>query len=72
MPLAARGENASDPHSIDSKAFTADQAFGHASPHDGLEQMTEKIAVTEAPMPIAREGRVVGHLTVEPQLAEME
>jgi hypothetical protein len=38
------------------EAFAADQTFGHAAIHDGLEQLTQQIALTEAAMTVLREG----------------
>ena len=46
---------------IDGKAFAADQPFRHAARHRHLEQLAKQIAVTEAAMPVLREGRVIGN-----------
>src|SRR5207302_722322 len=37
---------------------------------DGLEQTPQQIAITEAAMPVLREGRMVGYIAVEPKTAE--
>lgn len=55
---------------IDGEAFTADQSFGDTARHGRLEQLLQYIAVAEAPMPVLREGRVVGHITFQPEAAE--
>jgi hypothetical protein len=60
----------SDQAGIDSKPFATHQALTQAPVHHRLEQVPQDIALTEAAMPVAREGRVIRHLAVEPQPAE--
>jgi hypothetical protein len=55
---------------IDSKTFTADQTFGHATAHYSLEHVPQYIAVTEAAMTVLGEGRMVRHIAIETQPAE--
>ncbi len=44
---------------------TADQTFPDAAAHHRLEQAAQQITLAETPMPVLREGRVIGHLTIE-------
>ena len=60
----------SDQAGINGEAFSAHQTLAQASFHHGLEQVPEDIALPEAAMPVAREGRVVRHLALETQSAE--
>ena len=60
----------SDQAGIDRKAFTAHQTFAQASLDHRLEQVPEDIALPEPAVPVAREGRMVWHLALEPQPAE--
>src|SRR6476620_10979499 len=55
---------------IDRKGSPVDQPLGDAAPDHGLEQPSQQIAVTEAPMPILGERRVVRHLAIEPEPTE--
>ena len=55
---------------IDGKAVAPDQSFGHAALHCRLEQLTQQIAVTETPMSVLRERRMVRHFTIQPEAAE--
>ena len=59
-----------DQAGVDGKAFAADQPLGNAPLQHGLEQSPQQVAVTKAAMAVLREGRVVGHLAVEPEPAE--
>ncbi len=55
---------------INREPFTADQTLGDATRHGRLEQLAQQITVTEAPVPVLGEGRVVGHIAFQPQAAE--
>jgi hypothetical protein len=55
---------------IDGKAFATDQPLAQAAFHHRLEQMPQDIALPETAVPVAREGRMVGHLAVQPQTAK--
>ena len=59
-----------DQAGIDRKAFAADQTFVDAASHDRLEQAPQEIALAEAAVPVLREGRVVGHIAVQPEPTE--
>jgi hypothetical protein len=56
-----------DQTGIDREAFAAYQPLGDAARHRGREQPAHEVAVAEATVPILGEGRMVGHLAVEPQ-----
>src|SRR6185312_2886657 len=55
---------------INGEAVTTNQSSLDRPGDNGLEHMTEGIAVAEAPVPVLREGRVIRHLTVQPEPAE--
>jgi hypothetical protein len=55
---------------IDREAFAADQPLGNAARHGRLEQLAQQITVAEAPVPVLREGRVIGHIPFQPKAAE--
>src|SRR3546814_7439481 len=55
---------------VDREAFAADQPLGHAALDGRLEQLTQKVAVAEAAVPVLGEGRVIRHRAVEPEPAE--
>src|SRR5215211_5595492 len=59
-----------DQAAINGKAFATDQTFRDAAAEDGLEQAPKQIALPEAPVPVLREGRVIGHPTVQPELTK--
>ena len=59
-----------DQAGIDRKAFSAYQTLVDTAAQDGFKQPSQQIAVAEAPMPVLREGRMDGHVTVEPKAAE--
>src|SRR5215217_1301481 len=59
-----------DQAAINGKAFATDQTFRDAAAEDGLEQPPKQIALPEAPVPVLREGRVIGHPTVQPELTK--
>lgn len=61
-----------DQAGIDREALAADEPLGDAAPNRRLEQFAQKITVTEAAMPVLREGRVDGHIAFQPEPAEME
>src|SRR5215203_4318873 len=48
------------------KFFSADQSLTNAAPQDRLKQPSQEIAIAEAAMPVLREGRMVGHIAIEP------
>ena len=56
--------------SVDREAFPAHQAFAQTTLDDRLEQVPQDIALPETTVPVAREGRMVRHLAVEPEPAE--
>jgi hypothetical protein len=55
---------------IDSEAVTADQSFFDRQGYNGLEHMTEGIAVAEPAVPVLREGRVIWHVPIQPEPAK--
>ena len=55
---------------IDGKAVAPDQSFSHAALHCRLEQSTQQVALTKATVPVLREGRVIRHVTIQPEPAE--
>ncbi len=59
-----------DQAGIHRETLAADQPLGHAPAHDALKEVAQNIAVPEAAVAIAREGRVIGHLAVQAQPAE--
>lgn len=59
-----------DQAGVDREALTTDQALGHASPDRRLEDLAQQIAVAEAAVAVLREGRVIGHVALEPEPAE--
>ena len=59
-----------DQAGVDGEGLAADQALGHAARDDRLEQLAQQVALTEAPVPVLGEGRVVRNLAVQPQAAE--
>jgi hypothetical protein len=61
-----------DQAGIDRKAFAADEPFRDAAPNRRLEQFAQEITVTEAAMPVLREGRVIRDVAFEPEPAEIE
>ena len=60
-----------DQAGVDCKAFAAYQAFRHAPGYDHLEQPAQQVAVTEPAMAVFGEGRMVGHVAVQTQAAEL-
>ena len=55
---------------IDGEAFATEQILGHAAFDRRFEQLAQQVAVAEAAMAVFRDGRMVGHIPVEPQSAE--
>jgi hypothetical protein len=55
---------------FDRERFPANEPFLHAACHDGLEQLAQEVALAKPTVAVLREGRMVGNLAVEPQLAE--
>ena len=56
-----------DQTTINGKAFTAHQAFLHASAEDGLEYAPKEITLAEASVPVLGKGRVIGNAAIQPQ-----
>ena len=50
-----------DQTGVHRKVLAADQPLANAALDDRLEHMAQQITVAEAPMPVLREGRVVGN-----------
>jgi hypothetical protein len=50
--------------------WTANQALVDTAAQDGLEQPSQQITIAETTMPVLGEGRMVGHVTIEPKTAE--
>jgi len=76
VPALAIGISA-DQAAINGKALTANEPLGEAALDGHFEQAAQQIAVAKAPVPVFREGRVVGNSTVqakpaEPAVAEIE
>ncbi len=59
-----------DQAGVDRKPFATYQPLGHASRDRRFEQRAQQVAIAEAPVAVLREGRVVGHVAVQPQPAE--
>jgi hypothetical protein len=55
---------------VDRKAFATDQSLGDAALQDGLEQVSERIAVAEAAVSVLGEGGVLRHGVLQSQAAE--
>ena len=55
---------------VDGEALASNQAGVHAGPHHVLEDTTEKIAFAKEPMPVLREGRMIGNRAIEAETAE--
>ena len=55
---------------VDASLIRADKAFTHAALDGHLEQLAQQIAVAEAAVPVLREGRVIGHRTIQIEAAE--
>ena len=52
---------------VDREGFAPDDPFLHAAPHNGLEQLAQKIAFTETAVAVLGKGRMIGNVAVEPQ-----
>ena len=63
LPVGVRLDQAG----IDRKAFAADQTLPDAAPQHRLEQAPQQIALAETAMPVLREGRMIGHIAIEPK-----
>ena len=59
-----------DQTGVDSEPFATDQPLGDAALQHALEQTSQQVALTKAAVAVLREGRVVGHRAIEPELAE--
>jgi hypothetical protein len=59
-----------DQTGVDRKPFATHQPLGHAARDRCLEQAPQQVAVAEPSVPVLREGRMVGHVAVQPQPAE--
>ena len=76
-PAAARDATAlpvyccPDQAGIDDEALVADQTLGHGPRDRSLEQPAQQISVLQKAMAVRRESRVVGHVAIEPQSAEL-
>ena len=55
---------------IDREAFALDEPRIHARSHHRLEELPEDVAITEAPVPIDRERRVIGHRVLKIEAAK--
>jgi hypothetical protein len=51
---------------IDCEGFAADQALADTPAQYGLEHAAEEVTLTEAAVPVLREGGVIGHPAIEP------
>ena len=56
-----------DDTGVDREGFAPDDPFLHAAPHNGLEQLAQKIAFTETAVAVLGKGRMIGNVAVEPQ-----
>ena len=59
-----------DQAGIHGKAFTARQAFRHATLNRTFKQMPQNIALAEAAVAVDRKARMIRRLAIEPQAAE--
>jgi hypothetical protein len=59
-----------DEAGVDRKALAVDQAFLDTAVEDSLEHSAQKIAVSEAAVPVLGEGRMIGNRAIEPKPAE--
>jgi hypothetical protein len=66
LPVRVRLDQAG----VDCNAFAADQTLVDAATQDSLEQASQQIAIAEAAMSLLREGRMVGHIAIEPEPAK--
>src|SRR5208337_119493 len=55
---------------VDREPFASNQSFGHASPYNRLEDMSEDIALAETAVPVLREARMIRNLVFKAQPAE--
>ena len=55
---------------IDREPLGPDQALRHAALNDALKQMTQRIALAKAAMPVLGKGRVIRNLAVEAEPTE--
>src|SRR4051812_3248909 len=55
---------------ISGKAFTADKTFDNTQTQHGLEQLTERVAVTEPTMAVLGERRVIRHPVMDAKMTE--
>lgn len=59
-----------DQAGITREVAAPDQPLGDTPADDHLEHLTQKVALTEAAMPVLREGRVVGNRSCQVETAE--
>src|ERR1700729_4003075 len=52
------------------KASPSHNPFFHTARHDGLEELTQEIALTKPAVAVLGEGRMIGNVAVEPQSTE--
>jgi hypothetical protein len=66
LPVGIRGNQAG----IRRKALAADQPLGEAAGDNALKKTPKNVAVPEAPVPVARERRVIRHFAIQAQAAK--
>ena len=52
------------------ESLASHDPFFHTARHDGLEQLTQEIALTKPAVAVLGEGRMIGNVAVEPQATE--
>ena len=52
---------------VDCESLASHDPFFHTARHDGLEELTQKIALTKPAVAVLGEGRMIGNVAVEPQ-----
>ena len=59
-----------DDRGVNGESFTTYKPRSHAAPNNGLEHVTEEIALAETSMAVLAERRVVGNLVLQAEPAE--
>ena len=61
--MRVRDDNAG----VDCESLASHDPFFHTARHDGLEELTQEIALAEAAVAVLGERRMIGDVAVEPQ-----
>ena len=55
---------------VDCESLASHDPFFHTARHNGLEELTQEIALTKPAVAVLGEGRMIGNVAVEPQSTE--